>query len=230
MYHGEYPIQANVRSFLYNVYGLMSAALVITAGTAYYVAQTPAIYSAILSNTWGLIALVIVQLGLVIALQALLQRISFATALLLFFLFAISIGLTTSVIFLVYTDASIFKTFLITAGMFGIMSAYGYLTQTDLTTAGNIAFMGLIGLVIAGIVNIFVRSSQFDLVISGIGVLVFTVLTAYDTQKLKALAQHLFADRETVEKISVIGALTLYLDFINLFLFLLRFMGKKRDE
>jgi FtsH-binding integral membrane protein len=229
MYHGEYPVQASVRSFLYNVYGLMSAALVVTAGTAYYVSQTPAIYSALLSHTWGLILIFVAQIALVIALQSLLQRISFATALLLFMLFAISIGLTTSVIFLIYTDASIFKTFLITAGMFGIMSAYGYLTRSDLTTAGNIAFMALIGLVIAGIVNIFLKSSQFDLVISAVGVLVFTVLTAYDTQKLKELAQHLFADRETVAKVSVIGALTLYLDFINLFLFLLRFMGKKRD-
>jgi len=230
MFHGEYPVQASVRSFLYNVYGLMSAALLITAGTAYYVSQTPAIYSAVLSHTWGLIVIFVAQIALVIALQALLQRISFATALLLFMLFAISIGLTTSVIFLVYTDASIFKTFLITAGMFGIMSAYGYLTRSDLTTAGNIAFMALIGLVIAGIVNIFLKSSQFDLVISAVGVLVFTVLTAYDTQKLKQLAQHLFADRETVAKVSVIGALTLYLDFINLFMFLLRFMGKRRDE
>lgn len=230
MFQGEYPVQASVRSFLYNVYGLMSAALLITAGTAYYVAQTPAIYTAILSHTWGLILICIAQFALIIALQALLQRISFATALLLFMLFAISIGLTTSVIFLVYTDASIFKTFLITAGMFGIMSAYGYLTRADLTTAGNIAFMALIGLVIAGFVNIFLQSSQFDLVISAVGVLVFTVLTAYDTQKLKELAQHLFADQETVAKVSVVGALTLYLDFINLFLFLLRFMGKKRDE
>jgi uncharacterized protein len=230
MFHGEYPVQASVRSFLYNVYGLMSAALLITAGTAYYVAQTPAIFDVIRTNTWVLILICIVQFALIIALQALLQRISFAAALLLFMLFAISIGVSTSVIFAVFTEASIFKTFLITAGMFGIMSVYGYLTRSDLTSAGNIAFMALIGLVIAGFVNIFLQSSQFDLVISAVGVLVFTVLTAYDTQKLKQLAQHLFADRETVAKVSVIGALTLYLDFINLFLFLLRFMGKKRDE
>ena len=229
MYH-DYSVQSNVRSFLYNVYGLMAAALLITAGTAYYVAQTPAIYTAVLSHTWGLILIAVVQIGLVIAIQALLQRISFATAMLLFFLFAISMGVSTSVIFLVFEVASIFKTFLITAGMFGVMSIYGYLTRSDLTTAGNIAFMALIGLVIAGFVNIFVQSTQFDLVISGIGVLVFTVLTAYDTQKLKVLAQHLFADHETVAKVAIVGALTLYLDFINLFLFLLRFMGQKRQE
>jgi len=230
MYQGEYQVQANVRTFLYNVYALMSTALVVTAGTAYLVSQTPGVRDIIVTNTWALIAVVLVQFGLVIALSAFIQRISFPVALLLFYLFAISIGLTTSVIFLVYTDASIFITFLITAGMFGVMSIYGYLTRSDLTTAGNIAFMGLIGIVIAGLVNMFVKSTQFDLIISGIGVLVFTVLTAYDTQKLKMMAQHMFADRDTVAKAAVVGALTLYLDFINLFLFLLRFMGKKRND
>lgn len=231
MYQGEYSIQSHVRSFMYNVYGLMSAALLVTAGTAYYMAKTPGVFEAIYTHNWALILIVILQFALVIGLSAFLPRMSFGTALLLFFLFAISVGVSTaSVIFFVYTEASIFTTFLITAGMFGVMSVYGYITRSDLTTAGNIAVMGLIGIIIAGLVNLFVRSTQFDLVISAIGVLIFTVLTAYDTQKLKMLAQNLSADRETVSKIAVIGALTLYLDFINLFLFLLRFMGKKREE
>ncbi len=230
MIYGEYPAQSSVRTFMYNVYSLMSTALFVTAGTAYIVAKSPEFSMAIVTNTWALILIVALQFGLLIGLNAFLQRMSFATALLLFFLFAISMGLTTSTIFLVYTEASIFSTFFITAGMFGIMSLYGYVTRTDLTTVGNIAFMALIGLVIAGLVNMFLRSSQFDLVISAIGVLVFTVLTAYDTQKLKMLAHQLFADHETVAKVSVVGALTLYLDFLNLFLFLLRFMGKKRND
>ena len=230
MIYGEYPAQSSVRTFMYNVYSLMSTALFVTAGTAYIVAKSPEFSMAIVTNTWALILIVALQFGLLIGLNAFLQRISFATALILFFLFAISMGLTTSTIFLVYTEASIFSTFFITAGMFGIMSLYGYVTRTDLTTVGNIAFMAMIGLVIAGLVNMFLRSSQFDLVISAIGVLVFTVLTAYDTQKLKMLAHQLFADHETVAKVSVVGALTLYLDFLNLFRFLLRFMGKKRND
>lgn len=230
MIYGEYPVQSNVKTFMYNVYSLMSTALLVTAGTAYYCAQSAGFHEAITTSAWPLIMIVIAQFALVIVLTAFLSRMSFAMAMVLFFLFAISIGLTTSTIFLVYTDASIFRTFLITAGMFGVMSLYGYLTRSDLTTAGNIAFMGLIGLVIAGVVNIFLQSSQFDLVISAIGVLVFTVLTAYDTQKLKQMAQHLFADQETISKVSVIGALTLYLDFINLFLFLLRFTGNRRND
>lgn len=230
MIYGEYPAQSNVKTFMYNVYSLMSTALFVTAGTAYFCAKSPEFINAIVNHSWALILIVVLQFGLFIVLNAFLQRMSFATALLLFFLFAISMGLTTSTIFLVYTEGSIFTTFLITAGMFGVMSVYGYLTRTDLTTVGNIAFMALVGLVIAGLVNMFLRSSQFDLVISAVGVLVFTVLTAYDTQKLKILASHLFADHETVAKVSVVGALTLYLDFLNLFLFLLRFMGKKRND
>lgn len=230
MIYGEYPAQSNVKTFMYNVYSLMSTALLVTAGTAYYCAQSVGFREVLTTSAWPLILIVVAQFALVIVLTTLLSRMSFGMAMILFFLFAISIGLTTSTIFLIYTDASIFRTFLITAGMFGIMSLYGYLTRSDLTTAGNIAFMALIGLVIAGIVNIFLKSSQFDLVISAVGVLVFTVLTAYDTQKLKQMAQHLFADQETISKVSVLGALTLYLDFINLFLFLLRFTGNRRND
>ncbi len=230
MYYNEYPAQAQVKSFMYNVYGLMAGALGVTAITAYWCGHSEAFMQAITTSAWPLILIIVAQFGLLIALNAMLQRISLGAAFAMFLLFAVTIGLSTSTIFLVYTQASIFKTFIVTAGMFGVMSFYGYVTRTDLTTIGNIALMALIGLIIASVVNMFVQSTQFELVISGIGVLLFTVLTAYDTQRLKALAQHLFADHETVAKVSIIGALTLYLDFINLFLFLLQFMGKRRND
>lgn len=230
MFHSEYSYQTQVKTFMYNVYGLMSGALLTTAATAYACAHSQTFVNAILTSSMPLILIIVAQFALLIALNSLIKRISFGTAVLLFMLFAISIGLSTSTIFLVYTEESIFMTFLVCAGMFGVMSVYGYVTRTDLSTAGNVAFMGLIGLIIASLINMFMQSTQFQLIISAVGVLIFTVLTAYDTQRLKMLASSLFADRETVAKISVIGALTLYLDFINLFLFLLQFMGKKRND
>ena len=132
-------------------------------------------------------------------------------------------------IFLVYTQASIMQTFIVTAGMFGVMTIYGYLTHTDLTKLGNVMMMAVWGLIIALLVNLFFRNPMFDLLISAAGVLVFTALTAYDTQKIKQIGEHMMADDEMMSKVAVLGALTLYLDFVNLFLYLLRFMGRRRD-
>ncbi len=150
-------------------------------------------------------------------------------ALTMFLVYAVSVGVTTSVIFLIYTQASIVQTFVVTAAMFGVMTIYGYLTHTDLTKLGNVMMMALWGIIIAVLVNLFFKNPMFDLLISIAAVVVFTVLTAYDTQKIKQIGQHMLADDEMMAKVAVLGALTLYLDFVNLFLYLLRFMGRRRD-
>lgn len=220
---------AQESNLMYRVYAWMCAALAITAATAYYVSTSPAILNFIFSKPFVPIVLIIVQLGLVVALSFLIERISLATAVTLFILYSISMGLTLSAIFLVYQLTSIFATFLVTSGMFGAMAIYGYFTKADLSSMGSFLFMGLIGLIIGGLVNMFLKSASFQYVLSAIGVLVFTLLTAYDVQKIKNIMQERAADRETMGKIALIGALTLYLDFVNLFLFLLQFMGRRKD-
>lgn len=230
MVSNNYELDQRSSSFMSGVYGWMSCALALTAGTAYYVASTPSIFTYIYTHSAILIGLMIFQVGLVIAISTLLNRISFVTALAMFLLYAASLGVTLSSVFFVYTQASILSTFLTTALMFGAMSLYGYMTKADLTSVGSMSMMVLIGLVIGIFVNMFLKSEQFDYILSGIGVVVFTLLTAYDTQKIKQMARPMLADHELAGKITLIGALTLYLDFVNLFLFLLRFMGQRRDQ
>ena len=230
MFEAEYPHVQRVANLMYGVYGWMSCALTITAGIAYYVAATPKIFMFIHQNPGVLIMLFLAQIGLVIGLSIFLARMTFTTALAMFLLYAASLGLTLSSIFYIYTESSIVSTFVTTAGMFGVMSIYGYLTRSDLTSIGNMSVMMLFGLIIGLVVNMFLRNPMVDLVLSGIGVVVFVLLTAYDTQKIKRLGQQMVAGKEAMAKISILGALTLYLDFINIFLFLLRFMGRRRDD
>lgn len=230
MFSNGYEIDQKVSSFMAGVYGWMSCALALTAGTAYYIATTPSVFMYIYTHSIVIIGLMIFQVGLVIAISALINRMSFATALALFLVYAATLGITISSIFFVYTQGSIFSTFLTTACTFGAMSLYGYMTKADLTSVGSMSMMVLIGLVIGMVVNMFLQSERFDYVLSGIGVVIFTLLTAYDTQKIKQIARPMLADHEMVGKVTVIGALTLYLDFVNLFLFLLRFMGQRRDQ
>ena len=163
-----------------------------------------------------------------IVLSAAINRIQASTAFLLFFVYSALTGLTLSVIFLAYTRASIASTFFVTAGTFAVMSFYGYTTQRDLTSWGSFLFMGLVGIILASLVNIFLHSETIYWVVTYAGILIFVGLTAYDTQTLKAMAQAGFADEETERKSAVMGALRLYLDFINLFLMLLRVMGERR--
>jgi len=230
MMHDSYSVSSRINSFMYSVYSWMACALLVSAITAYYVAATPAIFEWIYGNTFVLIALFIVQIGLVIGLSLFLPRMTLITALVMFLLYAGSLGVTLSVIFHIYTTASIFATFITSAGMFGAMAVYGYLTRTDLATVGSISIMILFGLIIGLVVNLFLRSAAVDLVLSGIGVVIFSLLTAYDTQKIKQLGQRMLGEQETIQKVAVLGALTLYLDFINLFLFLLRFMGRRQKN
>jgi len=210
------------------VYLWMTLGLALTGATAFFVASTDSIKQVIFGNQivfWGL---VIAELGLVFVISGLISRLSAAAATGLFFLYSALNGLTLASIFLVYNLGSIAGVFLITAGTFGVMSLYGITTKTDLTKIGNLLFMALIGMVIAGLVNIFIGSSVFSLIISVIGVVVFTGLTAYDAQRIKEMSTAAL-DGESEGKIAVLGALSLYLNFINLFLSLLRLFGS-RDE
>ncbi len=206
------------------VYAWMGAGLAITAFMALVTLSSPAILNAVLGNKLIFYGLIIGELVLVFTLSGAINRLSAATATLIFIAYAALNGITLSVVFLAYTANSITSTFVITAGMFGTMSLYGSMTKRDLTSWGSFLFMGLIGIIIASVVNIFVGSSAVSWVVSGIGVIVFTGLTAYDTWKIKEMAAQGIEGR----KPAIIGALTLYLDFINLFLMLLRFTGNRR--
>ena len=206
------------------VYAWMGAGLAITAFMALITLSSPAILNAVLGNKLIFYGLIIGELALVFTLSGAINRLSAATATLIFIAYATLNGITLSVVFLAYTANSITSTLVITAGMFGAMSIYGSMTKRDLTSWGSFLFMGLIGVVIASVVNIFVGSSAVSWVVSGIGVILFTGLTAYDTWKIKEMA----AQGTEGRKPAIIGALTLYLDFINLFLMLLRFTGNRR--
>lgn len=209
------------------VYLWMTLALAITAVTAYGVATSPGLMMTIYTNKaimWGLI---IGELALVISVTAAIRRLSLTTATLLFILFSVINGAMLSSIFAVYSPMLITKVFLITAGTFGIMALYGYTTKRDLTSIGRLLFMGLIGIIIATLVNVFfVKSPGMDLIISYIGVLIFVGLTAWDTQKIKQMLAMQTDVDESAQKIALLGALSLYLDFINLFLYLLRIFGR----
>jgi FtsH-binding integral membrane protein len=216
-----------VGAFLSKVYGWMFFGLLITAVTAFAVAASPAIIEIVFLNRlvfWGLL---IAQLGLVFYLSARVDKVAPATAAGLFILYSALTGVTSSVILLIYTGASITSTFIITAGMFGATAFFGTVTKRSLAGMGQFLFMGLIGLILASIVGIFWHSDALQFVISVVGVLVFTGLTAWDAQRLKQMAVALPDGR--VGAYAVVGALSLYLDFINLFFFLLRFTGNRRD-
>ncbi len=211
-------------SLIRQVYAWMGAGLALTSLLALVTVSSPALLNAVVGNRLLFYGLILGELGLVFVLSGAIARLSATAATLLFLGYSALNGVTLSVIFLVYTADSIASTFVITAGMFGAMSAYGYLTRRDLTSWGSFLFMGLIGVVIASLVNIFLHSTAVSWVVSAIGVIVFTGLTAYDTWKIKALATQGVGGR----KPAILGALTLYLDFINLFLMLLRFAGDRR--
>jgi len=225
--------QASARTFLQRVYLFMSLGLVTTGVVALGVVSSPAALSFIFGNPLVFYGLMIAELLLVMAFAPAAARVSAGTATAMFFGYAALSGVTFSVIFLRYTLGSIGGTFVITGGMFAALSAYGVLTKRDLSSLGSFCFMGLIGLVIASVVNIFLGSSMLYWLTTFVGVIVFTGLTAYDTAKLKELGGQLAAEangREALTKGALQGALVLYLDFINLFLMLLRvFGGRRRD-
>lgn len=216
-----------VTSFLSKVYGWMFLGLLITGGTAVVVASSPALIETLILNRGLLWVLLLAQLGLVFYLSARVAKIAPVTAALLFLVYSAMVGVTSSIIFLVYTGSSIVAAFMIAAGMFGSMAVYGSLTKRSLAGVGQFMFMGLIGLIIAMVVSLFWFNDVLQFVICVVGVVVFTGLTAWDAQRLKQMAVALPDGR--VGSYAVVGALSLYLDFINLFFFILRLLGGRRN-
>lgn len=218
-----------VNRFMRGVYLWMTLALVITAGAAWYAAHSPAVLNWVYGTKYAFMGLIIAELAVVFWLSASIHKMSSGMATGLFVLYSVLNGVTLSVILLVYAQSDIATAFLITAGMFAAMSLYGMTTKKDLTSWRSFLFMGLIGLLIAMVVNMFVGGTTMQLVISGVAVILFTLLTAYDTQKLKVMGESAPHDDATaIRRGTILGALTLYLDFINLFLHILRILAASR--
>lgn len=216
------------QGFMVKVYGWMFAGLMLTAIVSLVVLETPVLLEMIFSSKIVFFGLMILQLGLVVWLSARIQHMSASTATMIFLGYAALTGLTLSAIFLAYTAASLASTFFVAGGMFAATGAYGYLTKRDLTGFGSFLFMGLIGMVLASIVNIFLNNSTIYWITTYIGIFIFVGLTAYDTQKIKTMSLASLQGSDTEQRAAVMGALTLYLDFINLFLLLLRVMGRRK--
>jgi FtsH-binding integral membrane protein len=214
--------------FMQKVYLWMTFALTLTGFVAYRTTQSEFLLELIFSSSFGFIGLILAELALVFWISSGIQRMSSNMAIGLFLLYSVLNGMTLSVLLIAYTGASVASTFFITAGMFGAMSVYGYTTKQDLSSWGNLLFMALIGLILASVVNIYLQSSGLYWLINYIGVLVFVGLTAYDTQKIKQIATQVIVESEEGRKVAILGALTLYLDFINMFIFMLRILGNRR--
>ncbi len=223
----KHETDAQVSEFMTKVYGWMSAALALSALVAWKAANSTAFMEMLMANRGLFYGMIIGEFVLVIALAGWVQRMKLTTAIIAFMAYALLTGLTLSTIFLVYTTASIGKTFVVTGGMFGVMSLYGFTTKKDLTSWGSFLIMSLIGLVIASVVNLFLHSHMLEWIITYAGIIIFVGLTAWDTQKLKRIGS-MGHKGEVLGKLAILGALTLYLDFINLFLLLLRVMGDRR--
>lgn len=211
-----------------NVYLWMTMALVITGATAMTVADSPTLLNLIFGSKVTFLGLIIAELALVVVLSKYIFRMSFLTATLTFIGYSVLNGATLASIFLLYTAASIASTFFIAAGTFGAMALVGSLTKRDLSSIGNLCYMALIGLILASVVNLFLHNETVMWVISYVGVLLFVGLTAYDTQKIKQLIMNAEEVDDTTQRIALLGSLTLYLDFINLFLYLLRILGNRK--
>ena len=223
-------VQVRVNTFIRSVYNWMAIGLALTGVVAFYVANTPAIRNVIFGNQILFFGLIIAELALVFILSARIHKMQASTGTALFLLYSGLNGATLSFIFLIYTSSSITSTFFICAATFIACSIYGWTTKRDLTSLGGFMFMGLIGIIIASLVNLFLRSSAMSMIISYIGVFVFIGLTAYDTQYIKnmAVSQPEGLEAGVMRKGAIMGALKLYLDFINLFLMLLRILGNRR--
>ena len=221
----EQTLQRYVAGVMRRVYGKMTLGLLLTALTSLLIVNTPAALSLLFSSTATLWILFAVEIGLVIYLSARLDKLSTGAAAALFYLYSALNGVVLAPIFLVYTGSSIAMTFAITAGTFGAMTIFGYVTRQDLSKFGSILFMALIGLIICTVVNLFWGNSMMDLLISIAGVFIFVGLTAWDTQAIKRMCAE--SDPSMIGKVATMGALSLYLDFINLFLYLLRFFGSR---
>ncbi len=219
-----------MNNLLYKVYLWMTVGLGLTALTSFSVSKSTYLINLFLNNSSLFFVLIICELILVFSLSLMIEKMNFFTALFVYILYSFLNGITLSGIFLIYTQVSIGMTFVIASAMFGFMALYGYFTKSDLSKMGSILLMALFGLIIAMLVNFFLKSPSLYYVISGAGVIIFALLTAYDMQQIKILSQKLVSSGQEINKIGIICALKLYLDFINLFLFLLNFVGKKNNE
>jgi FtsH-binding integral membrane protein len=220
-------IDVGLRSYMLQVYNYMASGIALTGIVAYLVASSPTFINAIFGTPLMWVVM-LAPLGAVFFLSFKINSIKFSTAQIIFWAYAALMGVSMASIFLVFTGTSVARVFFITAGMFGAMSLYGYTTKRDLSAFGSFLFMGLIGIVLASVVNIFLASTALQFAISVIGVLLFTGLTAYDTQRIKELYNSL-DDSEVYGKKALMGALTLYLDFINLFIMMMQLLGNRRD-
>lgn len=225
----NYTAKAAQATLLRSVYLWMTLALIITGFVAMYVAKSYTLVNMMIQNSMMFWGVLIAEVALVWYLSARIYKMSFTTATILFIVYSILNGVTLSILLLVYTASSIATTFFVTAGTFGTMAIFGYITKKDLTRIGSLCIMGVIGIIIASVVNIFLQNSMMDMVISYIGVLLFVGLTAYDSQKIKRLLSGDDIEvNEVTQKIALMGAMTLYLDFINLFIYLLRILGDRK--
>ncbi|MCM1347903.1 MAG: Bax inhibitor-1/YccA family protein [Firmicutes bacterium] len=227
-YPQENALALRVSQIMKRVYFQMFLAMIVSGITAWFCASSPSVITFFALHRWSMWVLFAIELILVMSISSAVNRLSASTATLLFYLFAIVNGVTLFPIVAAFSGVSIAKTFFITAGVFGAMSVYGYFTNRDLSRWGSILVMCLFGLIIASVVNIFLHSTTMDWIVSCAGVIIFIGLTAWDTQQVKNMA--LAMPGEFVPKLAIIGALTLYLDFINLFLMLLNFFGSSRDS
>ena len=223
----EEQVSAAFPALMRKVYLWMTLALVITGFTAYIVATSPALLNIVYSSQAVIWILFGVELALVIGITAAINKLSLPVATLLFVLYSVVNGVVFSSIFMQFSMSTISTVFFITAGTFGAMSVFSYTTKTDLTSWGKLLMMALVGLIIATVVNIFMKSSGLDVIISYVGVLIFVGLTAYDTQKIKEMCIQAPDAGEVMQKYALLGALSLYLDFINLFIYLLRIFGRR---
>lgn len=226
--NNQFTIKEYLNRLLYLVYGWMSIGLAVTGLVSYGVFINKNIFDVVIRNSFVFFGIIIAQFAIVFIVSSRIRTLNYLTALSLFLLYSALVGLTASVIFVAYTTASIFKTFLITSLMFATMALYGYFTKSDLTSVGSIFSMGLWGLIIAMIVNLFLKSSALDMIISFVGIIIFSALTAFDSQKIKEVLAYNY-DKETSNNAALMGALILYLDFINLFFMMLRFTGSRRE-
>lgn len=222
-------LSINMPGLMKDVYAWMAIALLITGATAYLTANTPILLGLVLGTKFAMWGLLIATFALVWHLSSALPRMSLKTATAMFIIYSVLNGLTMAAVFVVYTMTSIASVFLVTAGTFGVMSIYGYVTKTDLSRIGNICLMALFGVIIATVVNFFFENSFLELALSYVGILIFVGLTAYDTQKIKEIAMtHDMGATDEGQKMAIMGALALYLDFINLFLYMLRIFGDRK--
>ncbi|MFM7722789.1 MAG: Bax inhibitor-1/YccA family protein [Bacteroidota bacterium] len=231
-FHDDATIESSAsvsKSFVSNVFAYMTLALLISGGVAAYFGLNESLFLSLMSVPGMMWILMLAPLAFVLIISFGFNKLSFPALLIIFLAYAATMGLSLSAIFVIFELGVIFKVFLITAGLFGTMAVLGYTTKTDLTAFGGILTMALIGIVIASLVNMFMGSETMDYIISCIGVLVFTGLTAYDVQKIKRIGAGVEYGTATASKLALMGALSLYLDFVNLFMFLLRIFGRSSE-